>query len=247
MIDPRRRQCMERCCFRLTSLKPQINENNKEKIIVSEKDFFFMTKIKESILICGRIKSNFPFSLYIGPDWPLVLFVYFLIILVHAIVLYFTSPLGWPPIFIALVGFVVIISSYSYTVFSDPGIIYENDYQLPDPFDVEKNEINNSINSETKDVMTIVPTPVMTLNECGSCETIRPKSASHCYYCKVCVDKLDHHCVWCGKCIGKYNIYSFNIFTGSLQFQIYYLLGLVIYYLIWEYSSTTFLPSGPSF
>eukprot|EP01032_Pedospumella_encystans_P019357 gene19357-22007_t len=30
--------------------------------------------------------------------------------------------------------------------------------------------------------------------ECGRCQLLRPRDASHCHDCGVCVKKLDHHC-----------------------------------------------------
>jgi len=30
--------------------------------------------------------------------------------------------------------------------------------------------------------------------ECGRCQIMRPRDASHCHDCGVCVKKLDHHC-----------------------------------------------------
>jgi hypothetical protein len=36
--------------------------------------------------------------------------------------------------------------------------------------------------------------PLPTMIECGRCELMRPRDASHCHDCGVCVRKLDHHC-----------------------------------------------------
>ncbi len=30
--------------------------------------------------------------------------------------------------------------------------------------------------------------------ECGQCNILRPRNASHCYECGVCIVELDHHC-----------------------------------------------------
>lgn len=86
------------------------------------------TKVGDSILICGRRKSYFPFQCLVGPDWPIVILVYFLIIAIDGIVLYIVSPLGWIPVMLGGIGAVAVLIFYSMVACSDPGIIYKNDY-----------------------------------------------------------------------------------------------------------------------
>jgi hypothetical protein len=86
------------------------------------------TKVGDSILICGRRKSYFPFQCLVGPDWPIVVLVYFLIISIDAFVLYVVSPLGWVPVMLGGIGAVAVLIFYSMVACSDPGIIYKNDY-----------------------------------------------------------------------------------------------------------------------
>lgn len=49
-----------------------------------------------------------------------------------------------------------------------------------------------------------------------------------------------------GKCIGERNLKAFNLFIQMLCIQFYYLLGSLIYFLIYHYVIHS-LPHGPSF
>ena len=83
-------------------------------------------RVGEQWLLCGRRSSYFPFHCMVGPDWPLVVLVYVLIIVINAIVLGLASPcLGWPVLLIGLGGFLVLIGAYTSVACSDPGIIYQ--------------------------------------------------------------------------------------------------------------------------
>ena len=79
------------------------------------------------ILICGRKKSFFPFHCMVGPDWPIVVVVFTMIISVNVIVLPIISALGWPVLLIGLVGFISLLASYASVACSDPGIVYDPD------------------------------------------------------------------------------------------------------------------------
>jgi hypothetical protein len=67
---------------------------------------------------------------------------------------------------------------------------------------------------------------------CGQCKIDRPRTARHCPYCGACINDLDHHCPWSGRCIGENNIRAFHIFVGWLCFEIYFMLGIFIYFCI---------------
>ena len=56
---------------------------------------------------------------------------------------------------------------------------------------------NNSSSSTTALVSTQINAPYLpppSKIECGRCQLLRPRDASHCHDCGVCVKKLDHHC-----------------------------------------------------
>lgn len=69
-----------------------------------------------------------------------------------------------------------LVSFYSFTACSDPGIIW-----------IEKSD--NDDQGKVEDVER-----AMNKLECGICHIDRPRTASHCFECGMCVDKLDHHC-----------------------------------------------------
>jgi len=102
--------------------------NYKDDLI--DDDLFITKPIKigKSILLYGKRKSYFPFHCLVGPDWPMIIIVYFLIISINAVFLWIFSALGWIPVIIGLFSTICILISYSITIFSDPGIIYKNDY-----------------------------------------------------------------------------------------------------------------------
>ena len=62
-----------------------------------------------------------------------------------------------------------LLSFFTATACSDPGIVFE------DPYELENGGANN-------------------LLECGKCNIKRPHTASHCYECGLCIDQIDHHC-----------------------------------------------------
>ncbi|RYG65087.1 hypothetical protein EON64_12660 [archaeon] len=154
-------------------------------------------RIGASILLCGRRKSHFPFQCMIGPDWPLVMLVYFLIITINVIILAVSSPLGWPPILIGAFGAITLLTTYSMTVCSDPGIVYKNDYVAASSDalaqDLESSPNSSMLQQGGRALETVHGADLM---ECGHCQFLRPKCARHCTFCQVCVDELDHHCPW---------------------------------------------------
>jgi len=209
----------------------------------------------------------------IGPDWVMVALVYFLVIAIDAIILGIISPLGWPPVLIGLVGCVLTLFAFSSVACTDPGIVYKSDYttlnaptanteslnntvDVEDPFAGTDSAKSSNLQLETKsnDSGKATPEPQPTSStamidiphtiECGQCDFRRPYSARHCTFCQTCVDELDHHCPWCGKCIGDRNIKQFYFFLNVMCFQFYYLIGTLIYYLIFKFGSSG-LPTGP--
>ena len=153
------------------------------------------TRIGISILFYGKRKAMFPFHCMVGPDWPLVVVVYCLIIGINAGILYAIHPIGWPLVLIGAVGAIALLWAYSLTALSDPGIVYKNDFPAPeDHSDPERGTTNlhTPIMTNTSTIMPAVPHTI----ECGQCDLRRPFTARHCDYCKLCVDNLDHHCPW---------------------------------------------------
>lgn len=129
----------------------------------------------------------------VGPDWPIVVLVYFLIVVIDTVVLGVISPLGWPPVLIGIVGAVFLLFAYSFVACSDPGIVYRPNFTETESHvsDVEESIAKDSTERNGR-LMQRIPDTV----ECGHCQFKRPYSARHCHYCKVCIDDLDHHCPW---------------------------------------------------
>lgn len=78
---------------------------------------------------------------------------------------------------------------------------------------------------------------------CGQCEIQRPMVARHCQHCGQCIINIDHHCPWSGKCIAQNNLNEFNIFLCLLCFEVYFMLGLFVYYWVACWSPLN-LPTG---
>lgn len=180
----------------------------------------------------------------------------------YTFILYSSIYLGWIPVMLGLVSACMLLIAYTMTVFSDPGIIYKDDYKSNSIISASSNETDienllvqdntndllatemQSINTNKNTTFILPPVPSISTIECGQCKLQRPYTARHCCYCKVCIDDLDHHCPWSGKCIGKKNLRLFYTFTGLLSYQTYYLLGTFIYYIV--YLCTT-VPVGKGF
>lgn len=188
-----------------------------------------------TILLCGKRRSMFPFHCMVGPDWPALIAVYGMIFIANGVVLGIIDSL--PILVIGVVGCGLLLLSYTFVVCSDPGIVYQNDFPVvnltsstendgkineADPEDglkVSQYDSGNhssllkarSTQSAQSGSLLIPPNTI----ECGQCEIQRPIDARHCHYCGVCVEELDHHCPWCGKCIGKNNIFAFRSTSTS--------------------------------
>jgi len=247
MLDPFVVNNLEKCfCIGLREAK-------KEEWFMDDGKWHCMTRFNRNIMIYGPRRSYFPFHCHVGPDWPMILLVYVLVIVINGVVLWAIHDLGYPVIIIGGIGCLIVLASYTTTACTDPGMIFEEDYSKPNTSSINSDSENVSRDIESNDGSTtikktfsglpIIP-PTSTI-ECGQCNIQRPHSSHHCYYCKTCVDHLDHHCPWCGKCIGKKNLLPFYIFLSSLSLQFYFLLASSIYYAIAVYVSQ--VPRGPGF
>jgi palmitoyltransferase ZDHHC9/14/18 len=180
--------------------------------------------------------------------------------------------MGWPILLIGGTSFTLLLFFYSMTVCSDPGIIYKNDYdnstelnRLNGVSDSSVDDIessrrkdgsndgitirtngggSNSLNDSPPNSFNLLPVPREPTIECGQCNLHRPTYARHCSYCGVCIENLDHHCPWSGKCIGKKNMFAFTCFISLLCFQVYFLLGTLVYYFIAFYANDNGIPKG---
>lgn len=86
-------------------------------------------QIGGSFLLCGKVRNTFPFQCMVGPDWMIVVLVYFLVLSINGLVLgIISTTLGYVPVVIGCFGMVVLLALYSATACSDPGIVLYNDF-----------------------------------------------------------------------------------------------------------------------
>ena len=83
-------------------------------------------RVGTSILFWGKKSSHFPYQCFVGPDWPVVMLTYALIIGVNVIVLSVVSAAGWIPVAIGVVTCLILLYYYTYTIATNPGIIYKH-------------------------------------------------------------------------------------------------------------------------
>jgi hypothetical protein len=102
-----------------------VNDDHVTELFVGPKRRVGKGDYGGHILLCGKKKSYFPFHCMVGPDWPVVVIVFTLIIVIDIIVLPVIAALGWPVLLIGLVGFAGTLTSYAFVACSDPGIIYD--------------------------------------------------------------------------------------------------------------------------
>ena len=82
--------------------------------------------VGSSILFWGKKNSRFPYQCFVGPDWPVVILTYILIIGANLIVLGITSPLGWIPGTIGAFTCCILLYYYTFTIGTNPGYIYKD-------------------------------------------------------------------------------------------------------------------------
>ena len=81
-----------------------------------------------SILLCGKRQSYFPFQCFVGPDWPMLILVYTLILVANISVLPKVYILGWPILLIGVTGFTLLLYFYTAVACSNPGIIFDEHF-----------------------------------------------------------------------------------------------------------------------
>lgn len=175
--------------------------NDKERI--DDGEFVYVPhRVGNHILICGRRSSYFPFQLFVGPDWPCMVVTYALIVTPTVFfIINVAADWGASVVVVSTITCLTTLCFFSATACSDPGIAFE------DPYDLEKGS---------------------NLLECSRCNSRRPNSASHCYECGLCIDEIDHHCPWTGKCIAKKNLKTFHAFLWALTLHIVFVVLMVI-------------------
>ena len=156
---------------------------------------------------------GFPYLCMVGPDWPCLLYSYFLITFPAAMFLvHIANSLSIYAVVVGLVILLATLATLTITALSDPGIV-------PKRTDAEL-EREGGANGRRM---------------CVWCNVEKLPRMHHCYECNACIEELDHHCPWTGKCIGKKNIFYFRSYLFLLTGLIVYVVGTT---LIWAVSSS---------
>jgi hypothetical protein len=179
--------------------------------------------VKNSILLCGRKRSMFPFHCLLGPHWPVFLTTLGQIIGFSLMFIFLISeylPTGFT--LVTVISLLLVLVTLFSTALSDPGIVFKDSFN-------QVQQIQETA-AAAEDGRAVEVTLLM---ECSQCNIMRPQTARHCSFCNVCVNKLDHHCPFMGKCIGEKNIYQFYAFVFFLYLHGAYLMFTTAYYVIW--------------
>lgn len=84
------------------------------------------------MLLWGKKNSYFPYQCFLGPDWPVVVGVYGIIIILNVVVLALIAPLVWPVSVVGTFTCCITLYYYSLTVASDPGIVFRKGEVTPE-------------------------------------------------------------------------------------------------------------------
>ncbi|KAF2831301.1 zf-DHHC-domain-containing protein [Ophiobolus disseminans] len=116
------------------------------------------------------------------------------------------SPLTKNELIAANVILVLILVTYTQSVFVDPGTI---------PKDWAETQ-EQGVSDEKKEVAK------KSRKWCRKCDAAKPPRAHHCKACKRCIPKMDHHCPWTANCV------SHTTFPHFLRFLLTTTLGLTL-------------------
>ena len=118
-------------------------------------------RVGTSILFWGKKRSHFPYQCFVGPVWPVVMLTYALIIGVNIVVLGVVSASGWIPVVVGVLTCLVLLYYYTYTIATNPGIIYKQKVlsDIENPKDVLHVDISNSTELQSGVVATDVANP----------------------------------------------------------------------------------------
>ena len=166
---------------------PSTNNDNKPT------SSYFYRKIGNVHTFIADSQGN-PFFI-IGPQWPMFVFLTFLVNGIICSFLYLFWEI-YSSTFktIGIILLTLFQLSYTYTFVINPGYPRnDNDRQLGEPRE--------------------------DFSYCAECKffVAFDRKVNHCYDCGICVEGYDHHCPWTSKCIGRKNLWSFYMFMVSIM------------------------------
>lgn len=196
-----------------------VEKSNKADYFRNENVFYYRPiRVGKSILLYGRKRSYFPYQCMVGGDWPMVVFVYFLIISINGVILGVISPLGWPPVLIGIIGAIVLLIVYSSVALSDPGIVFRSDYTEVIFSNSSSTSNDVEANSEHSDTVPLNSGGVALtaigsndIEESKSNQEVKtsspmsnlpkvPSNKIECGRCELKRPYSAHHCDHCGSC-----------------------------------------------
>ena len=84
-------------------------------------------RVGTSLMVWGRKNSYFPYQCFLGPDWPIVIMTYVMIIVINVVVLAVVAPIGLPAVGVGACTGCILLYYYSAVVGTNPGIIYRDE------------------------------------------------------------------------------------------------------------------------
>ncbi|KAF2102696.1 zf-DHHC-domain-containing protein [Rhizodiscina lignyota] len=110
---------------------------------------------------------------------------------------------GYFSSFLGLALYLLLNSSYTIAVFTDPGspLNTKDGYSHLATEESGNHPYTSFTVKSTGDI-----------RFCKKCECKKPDRTHHCSTCKRCVLKMDHHCPWLATCVGLHNYKPFLLF-----------------------------------
>ena len=181
------------------------NKKLKEKIFsknlkyYNDNDTFYKFVGKSLFLF---MNSNDDPLLIIGPDWPLVVCLFSLVLFFYIIIIIkFWARFDLSGKLVNQISFWIFMISF-----------------------LHSSLINQGYPKNTPGRRKGLPREKYYF--CDECQFYVEKKVDfcHCDKCGLCVEGHDHHCAWIGKCVGKNNSISFYIFAVAVIFSSIYIL-----------------------
>ena len=188
-------------------LKEKIFSKNLKEITLPQKNLKYYNDNDTFYKFVGKslflfMNSNDDPLLIIGPDWPLVICLFSLVLFFYIIIIIkFWARFDLSGKLVNQISFWIFMISF-----------------------LHSSLINQGCPKNTPGRRKGLPREKYYF--CDECQFYVEKKVDfcHCDKCGICVEGHDHHCAWIGKCVGKNNSISFYIFAVAVIFSSIYIL-----------------------